>query len=248
MPPAGNRRRVTVHRGTAAIVPAYNEAGRIERVLDALLEVNELGTIVVVDDGSRDGTPSAVVPYLARDARVRLIVLPENQGKGAAMEAGVLACEEPHVLFLDADLIGLQPVHVRGLIEPVRTGTHAMTIGVFDHGRPRIDWAHQSAPWLTGQRCLSRSRFLAVPGIARARMGVELALTVQARRERWPVKRVALSGLTHTPQEEKRGLWAGLCQRGRMYVEIGACWLRVQRARTRTSRRVRRSGKAEGWS
>jgi glycosyltransferase involved in cell wall biosynthesis len=199
------------------------------------LAVSELGTIVVVDDGSRDATPSAVAPYLARDARMRLIVLPENQGKGAAMEAGVLECEEPHVLFLDADLIGLQPGHVRGLIEPVRTGTHAMTIGVFRDGRPRVDRAHQSAPWLTGQRCLSRSRFLAVPGIAGARMGVELALTMQARRERWLVKRVALSGVTHTPPEEKRGLWPGLRQRGRMYVEIGACWLRAQRARNRST-------------
>ena len=80
-------------------------------------------------------------------------------------------------------------------------------------------------------------------------MGVELALTMQARRERWTVEKAALSGVSHTPPEEKRGLWPGLRQRGRMCGEIISCWLHAQRRRTGKSKdRIRRSRKAKGWS
>jgi hypothetical protein len=238
-----------VHRRTAVIVPAYNEAGTIGQVLDVLMQLPELGAIIVVDDGSDDGTGAAVAPYRVSNERVRLISLPENRGKGAALETGVLACEEDQVLFLDADLIGLQPKHVKALIGPVREGTCAMTIGIFHDRGLRIERAHRSMPWLTGQRCLSRCRFLSVPSIARTGMGVELALTVQARRSHWQVKQVAMPGVTHCRPEEKRGLWPGLRQRCRMWSEIALCWLRTRHVHVKQmGRRGRRSRRAEGLS
>ena len=71
----------------AAVVPAYNEEARIGEVLRALLAAPELAEIVVVNDGSRDGTAA-----VARQFRtVRALDLPENRGKGAAMRCGALA-------------------------------------------------------------------------------------------------------------------------------------------------------------
>ena len=218
------------HR-TAAIIPAYNEAERIKQVLDTLLQIPELDAIVVVDDGSEDETGSVVASYLPRDDRLRLIALPRNRGKGAAMEAGVLACQEEQILCLDADLIGLQAGHVRALIRPVHDGECEMTIGVFRNGRLRTDWAHRITPWSTGQRCLSRAQFLSTPGVDQTRMGVELALTIQAREKRWRVQSVPMPGVTHATREEKRGAWPGLCQRWRMYSEVMICWLHILRTR-----------------
>ncbi len=68
-----------------AIVPAYNEAGRIGRVLEILRQVDILEEIIVVDDGSTDATPTEVTQSAAADARVRLLRHPSNYGKGEAV-------------------------------------------------------------------------------------------------------------------------------------------------------------------
>ena len=87
----------------------YNEAGRIERSLTVLRSSGLLddGTeLVLVDDGSDDGTPE-VVERLLRELPVpgaRLLRLPENRGKGAAVRAGMLAGHGAARVFVDADL------------------------------------------------------------------------------------------------------------------------------------------------
>lgn len=236
-----------MNRRIAAVVPAYNEVAQIGEVLNVLARVPELNAIVVVDDGSEDGTGAVVESWLARDARFRLIKLVKNQGKGAAMSAGVQACQEEIILFLDADLIGLRPQHVRDLIRPVRDGACQMTIGVFRHGRLATDWSHWVTPWLSGQRCLLRDSFLAVADVGQARMGAETALTSHASSCRWRVDKVPMRGVTHTMCEEKRGLRRGLDKRWRMYVEICAYWLRAMRfGGWRRDRPFRRSGEVAG--
>ena len=68
----------------SAIVPAYNEAERIGAVLEPLLAAPSVDEIVVVDDGSTDGTAEVAQRY-----GVKVVRLGENRGKGAAMAAGV---------------------------------------------------------------------------------------------------------------------------------------------------------------
>lgn len=77
----------------------------------------------VVDDGSEDGTAEAVRRWAERDSRVRLLRLPVNGGKAAAMTAGAEVSPSDLVVFLDADLLGLRPEHVRALAGPVAAGT-----------------------------------------------------------------------------------------------------------------------------
>ncbi|MDA0353381.1 MAG: glycosyltransferase family 2 protein [Chloroflexi bacterium] len=98
-PPSG---RVTV------VIPAFNEANRISQSLDRLRHVApSLGVleIVVVDDGSTDGTPELVDTYVAsKGTAIRVVALPTNRGKGAAVRAGVAEARGDYVIFLDADL------------------------------------------------------------------------------------------------------------------------------------------------
>ncbi len=90
------------------VVPAYNEAQRIGPTLHAITRYMDRSSasyeVIVVDDGSRDATRD-VIDELAREhSAISLLALGTNQGKGAAVRAGVLASRGDEVLFSDADL------------------------------------------------------------------------------------------------------------------------------------------------
>ena len=90
------------------VVPAYNEEARIpltlSRTLDYLDRHLPASEVLVVDDGSTDNTASIVEERAAGEPRVRLLRLPRNRGKGAAVRTGMLAARGEHVLFMDADM------------------------------------------------------------------------------------------------------------------------------------------------
>jgi dolichyl-phosphate beta-glucosyltransferase len=88
------------------IVPAYNEERRLGATLGRVLgwadSAGRQVEVVVADDGSRDAT--AEVARRAGDARVRVLRLDPNRGKGAALRAGVASSRGELVLVTDADL------------------------------------------------------------------------------------------------------------------------------------------------
>lgn len=90
------------------IVPAYNEAARIGPTLERLREsavALSILEVIVVDDGSTDRTPTLVEEFVQDEApTIRLVRLPENRGKGAAVRRGVTEAMGDYVVFLDADL------------------------------------------------------------------------------------------------------------------------------------------------
>lgn len=204
----------------AVVIPAHNEERHIAGTLDPVCRVSDLLQITVVDDGSVDGTANIVRSYAARDARVRLLQLPVNVGKGGAMVAGAEASPCDLLAFLDADLVGLRPEHVSALIEPVRWGTCSMSVAVFTSGRLMTDWSQRLTPILNGQRCLRWSLFRAAPDLTTARWGAEVALSIHARQQGYRVATVAWRGVTHVMKPEKRGPLRGYQAYLRMYSEI----------------------------
>lgn len=90
------------------VIPAYNEERRIGATLERVVRyLDARGTryeLIVVDDGSRDATCPVVAAAAKLYPRLRLVALPSNAGKGAAVRAGVLASRGTSVLFSDADL------------------------------------------------------------------------------------------------------------------------------------------------
>jgi dolichyl-phosphate beta-glucosyltransferase len=112
----------------SVVVPAYNEEARLETTLPhldrSLARRFDSYEIIVVDDGSTDGTASLVEGYAADSGSVRLISYPANRGKGHAVKRGVLAASGEHVLFSDADLS--TPVReVRKLLQALDEGFDA---------------------------------------------------------------------------------------------------------------------------
>src|SRR5690606_12862414 len=162
-----------------------------------------------------------VQTYSQQDGRVTLLTLAQNGGKGGAMLAGAKAAEADVLLFLDADLRGLQPQHVRDLLQPVLSHHCNMTLGLFQGGRRHTDWAHRLFPFLSGQRCLRWSHFHHTPGLQDAHWGVETALSLYAWQRGYQVCRVSWPGVTHVTCGEKESgdqfwVWSEV----RMWLDI----------------------------
>jgi hypothetical protein len=185
----------------AVVIPARNEADRIQATVTAALGLPAVALVIVVDDGSKDATAATAQrtgAVVMRHAR--------NRGKGSALETGAEAValldqrehrDRPrHLLFLDADL-GRTAAQAGPLTEPVLAGTADMTIAVFattvklgGHGlvvglsgagiRRATGW--QPAQPLNGQRCLTRAAFEAARPLARG-WGVETAMTIDLLRQ-----------------------------------------------------------------
>jgi glycosyltransferase involved in cell wall biosynthesis len=127
----------------SVVIPAYNEADGISRCVrethDTLTALGARFEIIVVDDGSFDGTLS-VARLAAEDLDdVRVIGYPENLGKGYALIEGAMEAAGDLVLFVDADL----EVHPRqlGLLYAVMVGLDAdVVIGSKLHRSSTIDY------------------------------------------------------------------------------------------------------------
>lgn len=92
----------------SVVVPAFDESDNIEplhREVDAVLRrIDSPAEIVLVDDGSRDGTLEVMRKLAAADPRVRVVALEANSGQSAALEAGFRAARGEVIATLDADL------------------------------------------------------------------------------------------------------------------------------------------------
>ncbi|GAA4951223.1 hypothetical protein GCM10023205_10060 [Yinghuangia aomiensis] len=197
---------------TAVVIPAHDEERRIAATVRAASVMDGVDLVVVVDDGSRDGTVAA-----ASAAGAIVVRHGRNRGKAAAMETGAAAVaaidaregrakpDTAHLLlFLDADLEE-SAAHAAALIGPVRDGEAAMTIAILPpqkragggHGfvvRASRDGIRRASGFvatqpLSGQRCLTREAFDAALPLA-AGFGVETGLTIDLVRQGFEVREV----------------------------------------------------------
>jgi glycosyltransferase involved in cell wall biosynthesis len=108
------------------VVPCFNEEATIATTLKRVLDSPLTGEVLVVDDGSTDGS-TEVVERLD-DARVRLLRQPENRGKGAALRRGFAEASLPYVLVQDADL-EYDPADYPTLLAPLLAGDADVVFG-----------------------------------------------------------------------------------------------------------------------
>lgn len=206
----------------AAIVPAHDEERRIATTVAALAETRRFREIIVVDDGSRDATSQR-----AREAGARVLRLPRNSGKGAAVRAGLAATPAPIVLLCDADLEA-SAAGMASLVAPVLSGEVDMAIAAPPRkgGPSGFGLVERLARWgiarsagrsmdrpLSGQRAFRRRAF---EGRIAGGFGVEVALTADAL--------AAGARVVEVPIEVKHAqtgrTLAGFLHRGRQAVDV----------------------------
>lgn len=200
----------------AAIIPAFNEEKTIGSVIKTLKQSKDVHRIIVVSDGSEDGTVNSALQY----DEVEVIELLDNRGKGGAVKAGLDRCASEIILILDADLIGLSVKHVEALLKPVREESALMSVGIFEKGRMATDIAQKMAPFLSGQRALKRDLLEGISDLDLSRFGIEVALHQHVEDNDIETAVVQLPDLSHVMKEEKLGFWKGVLARAKMYWEI----------------------------
>ena len=121
-------------RTLSIIVPAYNEERTIHLILDKVCNVGLLNGIakevVIVNDGSRDGTAAAVRTYMEANPGmgIRFYEQPHNMGKGAAIHRGIKEATGEYLIVQDADL-EYDPREYNDLLRPVVEGFADVVFG-----------------------------------------------------------------------------------------------------------------------
>ncbi len=127
------------------VIPAYNEAESLPRLFQEITEVCEgldiAYEVLVVDDGSRDGTFEVVELESARDSRIRGIRFRRNCGKAAALSEGFQRCRGEFIVTLDADLQD-NPAEIPDILQRLRAGADLVS----GWKKKRYDPLHKTLP------------------------------------------------------------------------------------------------------
>lgn len=226
----------------SVLIPAFNEVERVGGAVRAALAFPGVCEVLVIDDGSSDGTAEEA----ERSGATRVLRHSRNQGKGAALNTGWRASTGDVLLLVDADL-GSSAAQAIRLLPPVLAREADLTIADFtDRRRTGLGFALRLARWgvraltgraihspLSGQRALRRELADALGGFA-PRYGVETAMTVDALRQGFRVLEVPVT-MAHRATGRD---WSGFVHRGRQMRDIGLVLFR--RALFRPRRCVQR--------
>lgn len=197
------------------LIPAFNEAARLPRVLDAVLGHPLLSRVVVIDDGSTDGTGE-----VARVHGAELVAAPENVGKTKALLLGLRTVQTSHVVLIDADLLGLTPAAITALIAPVSEGAAYASVSL--RGNAPWTWRQIGIDYISGERAfpmeLIADRLDELEH--QRRFGFEVFLNALIVASGRPVSVVHWPEVASPAKSVKRGLWRGVRSDAAMLADI----------------------------
>jgi glycosyltransferase involved in cell wall biosynthesis len=125
-----------MERVLSVIIPVYNEKKTILSVIEKVLQLDFVREVIVVDDGSTDGTIE-LLKTTAFDNRVRCVFHDRNQGKGAALRTGFAHVQGEIATIQDADL-EYDPAEFREMIKPIMDGVADVVYGTrLSGGKPQ---------------------------------------------------------------------------------------------------------------
>jgi glycosyltransferase involved in cell wall biosynthesis len=125
--------------GLSVIIPVYNEHRTIAEVVRRVLAQPSVAEVLVVDDGSTDGTAQAL-RTATFPTHVRLLAHPQNRGKGAAIRTGIAAATQGIIIIQDADF-EYDPSDYPTVLQPILDGLADVVYGSrFLTSRPYAFW------------------------------------------------------------------------------------------------------------
>jgi glycosyltransferase involved in cell wall biosynthesis len=200
------------------VIPARNEVTTVAAVVRAALAAPGAGQVVVVDDGSSDGTADA-----AQAAGATVVSTGLGAGsKARALSRGFEATTSEVLVFFDSDILNAAPAHFTALAGPVLSGEVWLSCGIVPYGRLR-DPLFLRLPPITGLRALRREVFASVPEERRNGFQIEIMINEVIARRGLPCSIRVLSGLRHRSKLEKVGWRQGLPAHLAMTHELLAC-------------------------
>ena len=196
------------------VIPARNEVLTVAVNVEAARRCRYVREVIVVDDGSTDGTGD-----MAAAAGARVIRRDAADGsKAHAMNAGVGASDAEAILFVDADCIGLTSTHLDEICEPFVRGKAAMSVGTFDYGL--WNWIVLFMPHTTGERVIPRWVFDAIPPAKLDGFTIETKINEVVAEGRLPTVARVMRGVTHRTKREKFGPVEGWKKTLEMFGDI----------------------------
>ncbi len=113
-------------RCLSVVVPCFDESGTVTQLLERVLASPWVAEVVIVDDGSTDGTREILAAI--DDPRVRIELHTENRGKGAALRTGFALATQEYVIVQDADL-EYDPAEYGHVLGPLESGAADVVFG-----------------------------------------------------------------------------------------------------------------------
>lgn len=200
-----------------AIVAAYNEGPRIQKVIEVLSSYPRFDKIVIIDDGSTDDT---YIKALAVKYENMIVHTQPNNGKGSAMELGVQLSDPDIIFFCDADILGLTHEMIDETLAPVLERRVGMMIAMRDRGLYwHLPYTIEMAAKLGGERALTRELWESVPAKFKSHYMIETALNYVADRSSGFDFKI-MPGLSQVIKEQKRGFFLGFLQRIKMIYDV----------------------------
>ncbi|MFB2532013.1 glycosyltransferase family 2 protein [Paracoccus sp. p4-l81] len=203
------------HPRFACLIPAHDEASRIGAVLAAVVGHPLIDQVLVIDDGSRDGTAA-----VAQAAGAEVMRLDPNRGKTRALAEGIARVDADYLVLIDADLIGLTAPDVTALIEPVAQCRAGATLSL--RGNAPRTWRAIGVDYISGERVIPRA--LIAPYLHHLhglpRFGFEVFLNERLAEARIPVAIVDWHRVSSPAKSVKRGRWRGGLADLRMIIDI----------------------------
>jgi len=200
------------------VIPARNEESTVAGVVRAARATPGAGQVVVVDDGSSDGTAAA-----AKSAGAIVVSTGSAGGsKARALSRGVEATAAEVLVFFDSDILNVEPAHFTALAAPVLAGDVWLSCGIVPYGRLRDPFFLRLPP-ITGLRALRREVFAGVPEAKRNGFQIEIMINEVIARRRLPSSIRVLTGLRHRSKLEKVGWQRGLPAHLAMTRELLDC-------------------------
>jgi len=167
----------------SVVIPAYNEEERLKATLDRVLAYlsgrSYSWELVVVDDGSRDGTPGIARQASERFPTVRLIQNETNRGKGYTVRRGMLAAAGESILFSDADLSS--PIEELEKLKPYIDSGYDVAIGSRDIIGSRIELPQPLHRRIMGYSFMILRDWIAVSGFRDTQCGFKMFKSTAAR-------------------------------------------------------------------